>query len=86
MDEGFLLEKKVYSPREFGRLYTRWVAPVTYQTVLQWIELARNTGGKQGIVARMSPSSRRYYIPAAEVERILLQSGAVKEGELQHAN
>lgn len=77
MIDGFVLDRPVYTPREVAQLYTRYVRPVSYATVLQWEKVFRATGGPEGIHAMKTPRGR-YLIDAAEVERILLQAGAVK--------
>lgn len=78
MNEGFVLERPTYSPREFAALYRAHVGHISYVTVLKWIELYSNTGGFDGLKAHASPSGR-YRISAEEVERVLLAAGAKKE-------
>lgn len=77
MIDGFVLERPVYTPREVGRLYSLYVRPVSYPTVLEWIQVYYNTGGKEGMKADKTPRGR-YLIADTEVERILLQAGAKK--------
>lgn len=75
---GFELTKNTYSPREFTNLYTKYVRPISYATVLGWIERYRNSGGQSGINAMRETVSGYYRIPASEVERVLLEAGATK--------
>ena len=77
MANGFNLERPVYTPREVSQLYTAHVRHVSYPTVLEWIEVYRNSGGREGMKAMKTPRGR-YLIAAEEVERILLQAGATK--------
>lgn len=79
MADGFTLTQATYSPQEFAALYRQYVGPVSYATVLSWIELGKNTGGQQGIVAGET-LTHRYRISAAEVERVLLKAGAHPRG------
>lgn len=81
MDDGFKLDKPTYSPREVATLYSAFVRPVSYATVLEWIQAYRNSGGKEGMRAADEPVSRRYRIPRDEVERVLLKAGAMKGRE-----
>lgn len=81
MDNGFVLERPTYSPREFALLYRAHVGRISYVTVLSWIELYNNTGGFDGIKAHASPTGR-YRITAGEVERVLLAAGARKAEEM----
>lgn len=85
MDSTFTLDRPVYTPREVGYLYTKHVRPVSYPTVLEWIEVWRTSGGKEGMQASKTPRGR-YLIAATEVERILLQAGATKSQEAADAS
>jgi len=78
MSEEFIISQPTYSPREFALLWRACVGPVSYVTVLNWIELYRNTGGFDGIKAYTSPTGR-YRITAEETERALLAAGARKK-------
>lgn len=80
MTEGFSLELSVYTPREVAQLYTGYVKKVSYPTVLEWIQVWNNSGGREGMEAKKTPRGR-YLIAADEVERILIQAGAKKKGE-----
>lgn len=77
MSDGFVLDLPVYTPRELAQIYSKYVKPVSYATVLQWEKAGRISGGKDGFTAKKTPRGR-YLIDAAEVERLLLQAGAVK--------
>jgi hypothetical protein len=77
MSEGFLLDRPVYTPGEVRALYAHYVRPISYPTVLNWIEVHRVTNGREGMRAHKTPRGR-YLIEADEVERVLLEAGAKK--------
>jgi hypothetical protein len=79
MNEGFSLDRSIYTPREVARLYSAYVRHVSYPTVLKWIEVYDNTNGREGMKAKKTPRNR-YLVEREEVERILLQAGAKREG------
>lgn len=70
-DNPYGLDRDTYSPREFATIYSAHVAPVSYPTVLGWIELYRNTGGKHGVCGTKQPNGVRYRISREEVIRVL---------------
>ena len=71
---GFVLDRPTYSAREAAKIYSVYVRPVTYQTVLKWCEMWRNTGGKYGL-AHLKPMSR-YIIGAEDLAKFLVANGA----------
>lgn len=77
---GFELTQPTYSPKEFASLYTAYVRRVSYATVLTWIELHRNSGGKEGLAAVKELRNGYYRIPAATVREALLAAGATEKG------
>lgn len=77
--DKFTLGKPHYTPREVAQLYTRYIRPVSYPTVLQWIKVNQASAGREGIHANQSPRSNRYVIAATEVRRILTQAGATEK-------
>lgn len=78
MSAGFTLTRPTYSPRDLAALYTAHVRPISYATVLKWIEQGANSNGTSGVKALKEPVSGYYRIPADEVERVLLAAGATK--------
>jgi hypothetical protein len=81
MVNGFSIDPdRIYTPREVSQLYTAHVRHVSYPTVLEWIQIYNNSGGREGMRAMKSPRGR-YLITSEEVERILLQAGAKKREE-----
>lgn len=78
MTAGFKLDRPVYTPRDVMRIYSTYVRPVSYPTVLEWIKVHKVTGGTEGIEGHQSPRSNRYLITRDELERVLLQAGARK--------
>ena len=75
---GFTLTRPTYSPRDLAVLYSAHVRPISYATVLKWIEQGANSNGTVGVKALKEPVSGYYRITAEEVERVLLAAGATK--------
>lgn len=84
MSHEFVLTEPTYSPAQAASLYSAHVRPLSYATMLKWIELGTNSGGTEGVTARRETRSGYFRIHQDEVRRLLLEAGArekVTEGE-----